>query len=470
MSDEEITPAVPLWIRTQYSYSHTTASGSDRAAFPPPGMSVMTIVDDPTEDVASEAFFDEFVNWYASSYRCRSCPSHLYKTVFPEGHEFEISTDDPENPRVGIKRLFSCAQCKRFVTTAASEDDVARATEHAVRTGGAVAAGLLGDTNNFEYECLSLAEYRGLLETTDAAGTTVGRADAGFIRVGSGKTVGEGLSDSVAVENSREALFELGYKAFKEGRLDAARDWWTQAADLGSYTAMFNLGMLAGKEGDRAKARSWYRQAADLGFSEAMDDLGLMASEDGDRTSAISWWTRAADLGNPRSMHNLGAQAYMDGDEIAARRWWIRAADLGNPESIHNMRVAAEQDAAKAATQAASTAGRPPRATQGGAPEARPTEPRAHKNGCYVATAVYGSYDCQEVWVLRRWRDTRLAPSAPGRHVIRLYYRISPTVVTAFGNQRWFVYAGRRALDRFVARLRASGYSSLPYSDGESSS
>ena len=25
--------------------------------------------------------------------------------------------------------------------------------------------------------------------------------------------------------------------------------------------------------------------------------------------------------------------------------------------------------------------------------------------GCYVATAVYGSYDCPEVWVLRRYRD-----------------------------------------------------------------
>ena len=24
---------------------------------------------------------------------------------------------------------------------------------------------------------------------------------------------------------------------------------------------------------------------------------------------------------------------------------------------------------------------------------------------CYVATAVYGSYDCPEVWTLRRFRD-----------------------------------------------------------------
>ena len=27
------------------------------------------------------------------------------------------------------------------------------------------------------------------------------------------------------------------------------------------------------------------------------------------------------------------------------------------------------------------------------------------KGGCYVATAVYGSYDCPQVWTLRRVRD-----------------------------------------------------------------
>ena len=29
--------------------------------------------------------------------------------------------------------------------------------------------------------------------------------------------------------------------------------------------------------------------------------------------------------------------------------------------------------------------------------------------GCYVATAVYGSYDCPEIWTLRRFRDKVLA-------------------------------------------------------------
>ena len=51
------------------------------------------------------------------------------------------------------------------------------------------------------------------------------------------------------------------------------------------------------------------------------------------------------------------------------------------------------------------------------------------KAGCYVATAVYGSYDCPQVWTLRRFRDHTLAASWYGRSFIRAYYAISPTLV-----------------------------------------
>ena len=36
---------------------------------------------------------------------------------------------------------------------------------------------------------------------------------------------------------------------------------------------------------------------------------------------------------------------------------------------------------------------------------------QTQKRGCYVATAVYGSYDCPEVWTLRRYRDDTLYSS-----------------------------------------------------------
>ena len=51
------------------------------------------------------------------------------------------------------------------------------------------------------------------------------------------------------------------------------------------------------------------------------------------------------------------------------------------------------------------------------------------KGGCYVATAVYGSYDCPPVWTLRRFRDYTLSKNVLGRLFIKLYYAVSPTIV-----------------------------------------
>ena len=48
------------------------------------------------------------------------------------------------------------------------------------------------------------------------------------------------------------------------------------------------------------------------------------------------------------------------------------------------------------------------------------------KKGCYIATAVYGSYDCDEVFALRRYRDDYLNKNIFGRLFIKIYYRISP--------------------------------------------
>ena len=96
-----------------------------------------------------------------------------------------------------------------------------------------------------------------------------------------------------------------------------------------------------------------------------------------------------------------------------------------------------------------------------------PPTPSSKGGGCYVATHVYGSYDCPEVWVLRRWRDTYLASTTLGPWIIRLYYRVSPIVVRALGRHTWFTSIVRRPLDGFVATLRAAGFSPVPYSDLE---
>jgi hypothetical protein len=89
----------------------------------------------------------------------------------------------------------------------------------------------------------------------------------------------------------------------------------------------------------------------------------------------------------------------------------------------------------------------------------------AAKGGCYVATAVYGSYDCPQVWTLRRYRDDTLAKTRRGRAFIRLYYTISPTLVKWFGHTEWFRKMWKGRLDRMVASLNAQGVEDTPYSD-----
>lgn len=89
----------------------------------------------------------------------------------------------------------------------------------------------------------------------------------------------------------------------------------------------------------------------------------------------------------------------------------------------------------------------------------------AKKGGCYVATAVYGSYDCPEVWTLRRYRDNTLAETWYGRAFIKTYYAISPTLVKWFGDTAWFKNMWKGKLDRMVANLQADGVESTPYED-----
>ena len=48
--------------------------------------------------------------------------------------------------------------------------------------------------------------------------------------------------------------------------------------------------------------------------------------------------------------------------------------------------------------------------------------------GCFIATAVYGSYAADEVRILRVFRDRKLASYGLGRWLIRAYYLVSPPI------------------------------------------
>ena len=93
------------------------------------------------------------------------------------------------------------------------------------------------------------------------------------------------------------------------------------------------------------------------------------------------------------------------------------------------------------------------------------TQQTANKSGCYVATCVYGSYDCPQVWTLRRYRDDTLGSTWYGRLFIRTYYAISPTLVKWFGKTNWFKKLWKGKLDRMVTKLQSNGVEDTPYED-----
>ena len=86
-------------------------------------------------------------------------------------------------------------------------------------------------------------------------------------------------------------------------------------------------------------------------------------------------------------------------------------------------------------------------------------------SGCYVATCVYGSYDCPQVWTLRRFRDDILGKTWYGRMFIKTYYAVSPTLVKWFGKTSWFKNMWKPALDKMVRSLQAKSIENTPYED-----
>lgn len=84
----------------------------------------------------------------------------------------------------------------------------------------------------------------------------------------------------------------------------------------------------------------------------------------------------------------------------------------------------------------------------------QPLQQPEQKEGCYIATAVYGSYDAPEVMALRRFRDETLKKSVLGRLFIRVYYKFSPPIAERLKNAKRTNSFVRSILDKWVCKLR----------------
>jgi len=74
--------------------------------------------------------------------------------------------------------------------------------------------------------------------------------------------------------------------------------------------------------------------------------------------------------------------------------------------------------------------------------------------GCFIATAVYGSYDAPNVRILRKYRDAVLQKTVLGRSFIHFYYRAGPTLAKHLNGHKRISLLMRRILDCFVVSLK----------------
>ena len=75
------------------------------------------------------------------------------------------------------------------------------------------------------------------------------------------------------------------------------------------------------------------------------------------------------------------------------------------------------------------------------------------KEGCYIATMIYGDYNNPNVLVLRKFRDEHLLTSVMGTLFVRLYYWISPKLVKKWHNKKRINAIIHNLLNGIVMRL-----------------
>jgi len=77
------------------------------------------------------------------------------------------------------------------------------------------------------------------------------------------------------------------------------------------------------------------------------------------------------------------------------------------------------------------------------------------KSGCFIATAAYGTPMAYEIQILRRFRDSRMESNVILKHVVILYYKISPPIARVIAlsrNMKAFVRICLKPIIQFFKR------------------
>lgn len=267
----------------------------------------------------------------------------------------------------------------------------------------------------------------------------------------------------------------------KEQNISAALPYWKMAADHGDVTVAGKVGMALitgdGCTKDEAGGLSYCIKAAEAGDKQIQFSVG-MSYETGvgcqkNYDLAMKYYRMAALQNHPEAQLRLGYLLFTETKSNEAFHWLCCANLNGNKQANEILNdLVHDNDGLYQSIQLQMKDIK----KYGYDPQKHPSDSlsspsrwssKESSGGCYVATAIYGSYDCPQVWTLRRYRDYTLAQTWHGRVFIKLYYAVSPTVVKYFGSTRLFQMFWRDKLDTFVKHLQDKGIEATPYHDVE---
>lgn len=238
-----------------------------------------------------------------------------------------------------------------------------------------------------------------------------------------------------------------------------ALTYYKVAADAGDIPSMYQVGSMyhrgQGVSENAEEAEKWFKRVRanaehnDSNWQNASEGLAFIYTyERKNKSEAINIWTELANRNDAFAQYQL-ACCYAKGFGVSYSRtealnWAQRAINNGyNTSDVHELVDNLNRSINNSP----------------------PTYKEKTGKACYVATAVYGSYDCPPVWTLRRFRDNVLENTFLGRLFISAYYFVSPKVIKVFGNTKWFNAFFKKLLDKFVDRLNKNGFSNKPYMD-----
>lgn len=267
-------------------------------------------------------------------------------------------------------------------------------------------------------------------------------------------------ADSGDIEACKELgdLYYQGYSGNDENH-QRAYPYWKKAADAGNEEAAGLIGfrLYLGDYGEdrESEAIPYLIAAADADvMSPGIQYLLGSAYESGigckkNLTLAKKYYRMAALRNHAGAQFRLGALIALDKNDESDWLHWLCCAHLnGNDDATETLNSLIKSPKDKQMIDWTIEKIQ----TNGIVPE---VESRSSSDGgCYIATAVYGSYNASEVMILRRFRDEVLMEHRLGRLFVKTYYAVSPLLANKLKNARVLNSVVKSQLDLFVQYLR----------------